>query len=1262
MRTPDRESDADRACPTCGTAFSSAAAHGLCPLCLLKLGPPGEPAGTAAVREHVPRLGDYELIEEIGRGGMGVVFKARQISLDRLVAIKMILASDLADPELRERFHRESQLAARLRHPNIVSIHEVGREHGRDFFSMDLVESGDLGKMIRLGGFADDRRQIARLAAEISRAIAHAHQAGVLHRDLKPSNILLDTDGHPRLSDFGLARQLAEESPSGLDAALTLTGQTLGSPNYMAPEQAFDRRDRIGPRSDIYSIGAILYEMLTGRPPFVGDSPAAVLLQLREINPVPPRYIDPRIPVDLETICLKCLEKEPDARYNSANALAEDLERFQRGDPVRARRATRIERAWRTARRHPAVSLLGATLALTLIAGILVTVMLEREAQAIAAHAIQERERAEQLLTDLDLDRAEDYFASDQFARGLASLSRALRRSPTNRVVSGRLIGALSRISYPLPVIPPLIHQSGVRNAQFSPDGTWIATISDANRIRLWDARTGDAIVEPIACTARIAHAVFSPDNRFLAYGSGDGLIRFLSVPQGEPAGDPIRHGSPVQRIALDPSGKIMATAGSDGFTRLWLAPTWREILPPIEHTGPVLDVQFSADGQWLASAGTDGSVHCVRMVGTGDRKHPSAGTVAGGPDSAVFEHPRKVMRIAFSPDDSRLLTVCHDGRMRVWDVRTGALALDIPAHSVATSITAAGFDPQGLRIASTSYDRTARLFDARNGRPLCGPLQHDEAPVALAFFGGGEFLATGSRDNRVRLWDARTGNLLGAPARMGFYVASLATSPDGSRLLIASKDRTARVLDLRPGHDLPPILESGAPVIAIDRFPRIGPKTGSAANPMSHDSVIAVTGQRIVRWTPETSVAREIGESLEMFAQVRCEPAGRFVATATRSGIVELWDSTERARLELPAMPHREPVNSLEFNRDGRLLLTAGGAVRIWDSETGRQVSVIRDASRVSQARFHPRHDVVLTASWDSTARLWDPSTGTPLGAPMRHSLPVLSATFDPTGTWIATASRDQTVGLWNVSTSRRAASPLRHRHEVQLVEFDPTGRILASAAMDHDVYLWNIPEGTPATPRPLHHSSQVLDLEFSANGRWLATASVSGEARVWSVSDGHPLTPILRHEHAVSAVRFIANDHRLVTASWNGDLHCFELPVFDDAAPDWLPEFAEAVGGLHLDETGAETFVDHERFTRMKSKFIAVTDETEGDDDFNRWARWFLADRGSRPTSFRSGETTPDFVRERIDAGSRRSLRAALWISPTNRHAAEKLRMLQR
>jgi len=350
-------------CPKCRAASPAHASESLCAVCAFRGALDLEPG---AVRPLVPELqfprqcGEYELLEEIARGGMGVVYKARQIRLGRLVAVKVLLSGPLASSTDLQRFRAEAEAVAKLQHPNIVAIHEVGEHAGQPFFSMDYVEGACLSELVREHPLTPLRA--AGYLKTVAEAIQFAHKRGVLHRDLKPSNVLIDRAGQPRIIDFGLAKRLSSDPQlSTLNDQLTLTGQVLGSPNFIPPEQAAGKRGAIGRHSDIYALGAILYYLLTARPPFAAATAHEIVHQVLTTEAVGPRSLNPNVPRDLEIICLKCLEKEPHRRYRTAQDLADELWRFLRGESIQARPVGPLERSWRWCRRNAKLAVLAGT-------------------------------------------------------------------------------------------------------------------------------------------------------------------------------------------------------------------------------------------------------------------------------------------------------------------------------------------------------------------------------------------------------------------------------------------------------------------------------------------------------------------------------------------------------------------------------------------------------------------------------------------------------------------------------------------------------------------------------------------------------------------------------------------------------------------------------------------------------------------------------------------------------------------------------------
>ena len=670
---------------------------------------PEGPVGARPAGRDWPTVAGYEILGELGRGGMGVVYKARQIGLNRLVALKMILSGDHAGEAERKRFMVEAEAAARLRHPNIVQIFEVGEAAGLPFFSLEFVDGGSLAG--RLGGTPWRPRRSAGLIETLARAVHAAHRAGIVHRDLKPANVLLTAEGQPKITDFGLAKKLdAADGP-------TQTGAVVGTPSYMAPEQAGDRAGVIGPATDVYALGAILYESLTGRPPFRAATPLDTVLQVINDEPVPPRQLQSKIPRDIETICLKCLRKEPRKRYESAEALAEDLVRFLDGKPITARRVGRPERAWRWCRRNPGVAGLTAAVFLSLAAGAAVASWFAVQARDEAQQVRDEAAKVRRHLYDAQMSRVE--LAWEQNEReAVPPLLEAQRPERTDGV---DLRGPewyfwLRRKPTPALTFSSLFWTPGF----FDTDGRFVAA-AGWNQGAAWDLATGDmacSFTLPRLLGSDFAVAV-SPGGRFLVVGGA-------FVPADAKA---ILAGKPDEEM------------------HVYDAATGAELHVLKGHTGAISSLAFSPDGRRLASVSADGTARlwdpaAGKQVGEFSWPiDPGAKPTAGGV-------------VAFEPGGGRLVWN-RQGRVVGWD-----LATNKEAFSYTSGVSGLVYSPDGKRLAST-YGSGIKLWEADTGREARIMTGIGGDASCVAWGRDGKRLATGHKDGAVKVWDAERGGEL---------------------------------------------------------------------------------------------------------------------------------------------------------------------------------------------------------------------------------------------------------------------------------------------------------------------------------------------------------------------------------------------------------------------------------------------------------------------------------------------------------------------
>src|SRR5262245_36032491 len=626
-------------CPRCGAPVRRIAAGGVCPRCRLEAGLSATSGHRADARGEtrseadacLGRLGRYELLEEIAHGGMGIVYRARDLTLNRVVALKLMLAGQFASEREVKRFRAEAEAAARLDHPNIVPIYEVGEQDRRLFYSMKFRDGGTLTAQLDRRKTPFNSREAATLLVKVARAVHHAHQRAILHRDLKPGNILLDAHGEPHVSDFGLAKCL--DSAEGL----TLTGAMIGSPSYMSPEQAAGKTERLTTASDTYSLGALLYQLLTSRPPFEAATPMATMKRVMEEEPRKPSALNPTVDRDLETICLKCLEKDPQRRYAPAESLADDVERWLRHEPIRARPAAPAERLGKWIRRNPGPAALLLISSLAILAFLVgQTIMSVRVSRA--------NTRLRASLYELRWRQADEASRAEDRAEAIARFSQFLRENPSDSTAAARLLSLLSSHNFPVLLHPPLAHEAPVQAVNFSRAGDRLATIS-GNTARLWNVQSGRLETE-LPHPAQLTHEVLcgdsdlrlltissepkarlwdlsrrqiikeislSPvdpgfvgrmvlltrDRRRMALNVQSNVVGVLDAESGEWMAPLVSLPAEIHRLALSEDGRLLATSSSSD-VQLWDAASNRPLFASMELTGRATDLRFSEDGRWL--------------------------------------------------------------------------------------------------------------------------------------------------------------------------------------------------------------------------------------------------------------------------------------------------------------------------------------------------------------------------------------------------------------------------------------------------------------------------------------------------------------------------------------------------------------------------------------------------------------------------------------------------------------------------------------
>jgi WD40 repeat protein/serine/threonine protein kinase/tetratricopeptide (TPR) repeat protein len=1008
---------------------------------------------------EVRLIGPYKLLQPVGEGGMGIVYVAEQTApVRRRVALKVIKAG-MDSRQVLARFEAERQALALMDHPNIAKVLDAGATpDGRPYFVMELV------KGVPITQFCDERRltPLERLVLiiPVCQAVQHAHQKGIIHRDLKPSNVLVGLyDGVPvpKVIDFGVAKATGQKLTEA--TLFTGFGAVIGTLEYMSPEQAqLDNLD-VDTRSDVYSLGVLLYELLTGTTPLdrrrlKEAALVEVLRVIREEDPQRPstrlsttaelpsiaacRNVEPRrlsglLRGELDWIVMKALEKDRNRRYETANSIAADLRRYLDDEPVTACPPSAWYRFRKFARRNrPALATM-SVVAASLVALAALSVLYADRQRRFALDKAEAARKITDLAGDLktslaesnrllamrNFDRGQAAFEKGEIGPGLLWMIESWRSAiaaddPAWQHAARANLAAWQPHHPRLKAV--LSHPSPVDAAAFSPDGKLVVTGSDDRTARLWDVATARQIGPPLRHEGEVMGVAFSPDGKAILTGSQDKTARLWDAASGKSIGPPLPVEGLYVGVAFSPNGKTILTSSRD--MRLWDAATGQPIGQPLPHRGQLGAVAFSPDGKTFLSASAGGGARLWD-------------TASGRSIGSLLAPGREVVSVAISPDGKTLLTGSQDATVQLWDADTGQ-PIGTPLKRHSGGVRGVAFSPDGKFFLTGSVDKTAQLWDAVTRQPIGRPLQHQGAVVGVAFSPDGKTFLTVSSDSTVKVWDADPGQPLGLIFSEESH-ASYAFSRDGKSVLNISRDRTARLRDAATGRPIGPPL------------------------PDPHSV-----------WS------------------VAISPDGKMLLTGSGRSGAQRWDAVTGRPIGQP-LPHPGGEISIALSPDGKTIITGGmdHTVRLWDAATGEPLcKPLPQTGAVQAVAFSPDGKSFLAAYDIGAVQLWDLATLTPLGQPFPHPGWVITAAFSPDGKLLVTGCDDYMARIWEVATRTLLVPPLRHQGLVRDVAFSPDGKTVLTKSGDHTARLWDVATGV-SVGRYYQHSSAIAGVAFYPDGK---------------------------------------------------------------------------------------------------------------------------------------------------------------------------------
>jgi WD40 repeat protein/serine/threonine protein kinase len=1052
------------------------------------------------------RIDRYKLMEKVGEGGCGVVYVAEQNEpVRRRVALKVIKLG-MDTKSVVARFEAERQALAMMDHSNIAKVLDAGTTaQGRPYFVMELVRG------IRITDYCDQAqlstRQRLELFIPVCQAIQHAHQKGIIHRDIKPSNILVTLhDGVPvpKVIDFGIAK--ATEGRLTDQTVYTQLHQFIGTPAYMSPEQAEMSGLDIDTRSDIYSLGVLLYELLVGSTPFDAQELMALGLDqlrrtIREQEPTRPStklatlagealtttakrrsveasQLSHLLRGDLDWIVMKCLEKDRARRYETANGLAVDLKRHLNNEPVVARPPSNLYRLQKMVCRNKMVFGAAAVVAVALVSGTLVStwqMVVARRAQQETEVARQgEQQQRLQAQSALQMAEAEKQRADVQAQNATESQRQAERSLYAASMNLAQEAWQRNKVGH----VRQLLEETAINPHR---GFEWYYWQRQAH-LELFTLRGHGASVQAVA---------FSPDGRQLVTGSYDdtgkarGNAKLWDVTTGKELVTFKGYNGGILSAAFSPDGQRVAVSGWDDTAKVWEAATGKELVTLKGHHIQVWAVAFSRDGQRLVTGGDK----AIKVWDATTGKEVLSLKTSGG-----------VPSVTFSPDGRRLVTGSWGRAAQVWDAVTGQEQLTLNGH--AGAVRSVAISPDGQRVVTGSYDQTAKVWDAVTGQELLTLRGHSGEIPSVAYSPDGRRIVTGSHDQTAKVWDAVTGQELLTLKGHTRFVRAVAFSPDGRRIVTGSADNTTKIWDADLSQEL------------------------TLRGHRGHVRAVAFSkdGQRII--------------------------------TGSFDGTVKVWEALSGKEVQ-SLEGHGAQIRALALSPDGQRIVTGGsdGTAKLWETTTGKQFATLQGHDNwINSVAYSHDGQRIVTSSHDQTARVWDARSGQELLVFKGHSDAVIFAAFSPDGQRVATASADRTAKVWDTTTGQERLTFKGHSDAVLTAAFSPDGQTLVTGSGDFTTRLWDAGNGRNLFTLK-GHSADVISAAFSQNGQRIVTGSWDATAKVWDTKSGKELLSLGGHSAGILSVAFSPDDQRLVSASWDNTAKVW-LAVSAPQVADWRRE----------------------------------------------------------------------------------------------------------